>query len=144
MDRIIWSLVLSTTVLSAGHHVDHALRHHIGWPLSNHVTPFTYALFVYVAIAVGAVLSWRRVVGPGFWAILAAIGICFIGFTHFGPFAEDPPALFVRDYGGDQTKALLATIWLWMFLASLFTAMVYSAWRWSALRQRAAEPRLAH
>jgi hypothetical protein len=109
VDRIIWSLAASTAILSFGHHVDHALRHKIGWPLSHHVTPFTYALGIYVAIGVGAVLSKCGVVGPGYWAILALIGIVFVVGTHYGPFADDPPSTFAAAYGS-ETKATLAII----------------------------------
>jgi hypothetical protein len=135
MDRIIWSFVGSTTVLSIGHHIDHALRHKMGWPLVHEVTPFTYALGFYVAIAIGAPLSTRGVVGPGFWAIVAMIGLAFLVPSHYGPIAEDPTSMFASAYGS-QTKGMIALIWLWIFLLTLTIALVYCAYRWAVLRRQ--------
>ena len=51
-----------TTALAALHHIDHVLRHdHSGWPFRPEVTPFTYSLTVYVAIAIVLVArGWPR------------------------------------------------------------------------------------
>lgn len=142
MNRTIWILVVLTTMFSLGHHVDHALRHHAGWPVENRVTPFTLALGIYVAIAIGTVLSRRGIVGPGFWSILAAIGVAFITLTHFGPFAEDPPARFASEYGS-QTKGMMSLIWLCGFEITLAVAMIYSGYRWMLLRRRTLAPEVA-
>jgi hypothetical protein len=142
MDRIVWSLVALTTIFSVGHHIDHASRHLIGWPLNDHVTPFSYGLGFYVLIIVGSILSRRGVIGPGFWAILAGVGLLFIGGSHYGPFANDPPSTFAAAYGS-QTKATFATLWLWGFLLSLAGAMVYSGRRWAMLRRQSLSPSVA-
>ena len=136
MDKTIWRLVVLITICSIGHHVDHALRHRAGWPLTDHVTPYTYALGAYVAVIIGSILTRRGVVGPGYWSLLALAGALFIGLTHYGPAAEDPPSAFAAQYGS-QTKAAMATVLLWVFLTSLVTATVYSGRRWMILRQRA-------
>src|SRR3954466_15675595 len=107
MDRVVWTLVWVNLVLSAGHHVDHALRHHVGWPLSPHVTPFTHALAVYVFIIVGAVLSRRGRGGPGYWSILAVVGFVFIVGTHFGPYAEDPVSKVMSEHA-TRMRGMLA------------------------------------
>ena len=136
MDRTIWRLVVLITICSIGHHVDHALRHHAGWPLTDHVTPYTYALGAYVLVIAGSILTRRGVVGPGYWSLFALGGALFIGLTHYGPGAEDPPSAFAAQYGS-ETKAAIAIAWLWLFLASLVTATVYCGRRWMILRQRA-------
>ena len=135
MDKIIWSFVASNTLFSIGHHVDHTLRHKIGWPLNHDVTPFTFALGVYVAVVAGTLLSRRGVVGPRYWAILSGIGVAFVAGTHYGPFADDPPSAFTAAYGS-HTYATLATVWLWLFLLSLTAATLYCASRWAILRHR--------
>jgi hypothetical protein len=143
MDRIIWSFVACNTIFSVGHHIDHSLRHKIGWPLNHEVTPFTFALGVYVAVVGGALLSRRGVVGPGYWAILSGIGVAFVGGTHYGPFADDPPSAFAAAYRS-QTSATFATVWLWLFLLSLIAATLYCAWRWAILHQRTGVASAAH
>lgn len=142
MNRAIWILVVLTTIFSLGHHVDHALRGHAGWPVQDRVTPFTLFLGIYVAIAIGALLSRRGTVGPGFWSILAAIGFAGITLTHFGPVADDPPARFASEYGS-QTKGMISLIWLCGFEITLAVAMIYSGYRWMMLRSRAPAPEVA-
>ena len=142
MNRAIWTLVVLNTIFSLGHHVDHALRHHAGWPVESKVTPFTWFLGIYVAIAIGTVLSRRGMVGPGFWSILAAIGFVGITFTHFGPVAEDPPALFASEYGS-QIKGMISLIWLCLFEVSLLAAVIYPGYRWMVLRRGAVVPEIA-
>ena len=55
-------LALWTTALGVLHHLDHVLRvNHSGWPFIAEVTPFTYSLAVYPAIAVLlAARGWPR------------------------------------------------------------------------------------
>jgi hypothetical protein len=133
MNRKVWILVVFNTIFSLGHHVDHAVRHHIGWPLSHEVTPFTHALGIYVFILVGTILTRRGVVGPGYWSILAMIGIVFIVGTHFGPLAEDPVSAVMSEHA-TRTRGLIAVTWLVLFVTSLVTAAAYSGWRWAKLR----------
>lgn len=142
MNRKIWTLVVLTVILSVGHHVDHALRHHAGWPVESQVTPFTYFLGIYVAIAIGTILSHRGTVGPGFWAILAAIGFLGITLTHFGSVAEDPPSLFASAYG-IQVKGTIALIWLGLFELALATDFMYCGYRWTVLRKQTRASELA-
>lgn len=56
-------LALWTTLLGVLHHLDHVLRvNHSGWPFLADVTPFTYSLTVYPAIAVLlAARGWPRI-----------------------------------------------------------------------------------
>ena len=53
---------LVTLGLAVLHHIDHVLRvDHSGWPFTSAVTPFTYSLLVYVAIAIVlAARGWPR------------------------------------------------------------------------------------
>jgi hypothetical protein len=143
MNRIIWGFVVTTTIFSIGHHLDHAFRHHkVGWPFSDHFTGFSVALLFYVGILIGVILTRRGLIGPGFWSILAAVGFVYIVGSHYGPVAEDPPSFYSAEYGS-SVKGALALTWLILFLLSLLGAAVYSARRWAMLRQRTPAPSVA-
>jgi hypothetical protein len=67
-NRILYSLIFLAMFMSLGHHIDHVIRgNHVGWPLTHHVTPFTYSLGVYPLIFLGPYLYASGRVGPGFW-----------------------------------------------------------------------------
>ena len=136
MDRTIWILVVLNTILTFGHHVDHVVRHRVGWPLDDHVTAFTFSLGFYVLIGVGVVLTRRGVVGPGFWSLLAASGFLFIGLLHFSPIAIDPIDMIVHDYP-TRTGAAIALTWVALLVLALGYAAVYAGMRWAALRREA-------
>lgn len=135
MDRRLWLLVAATTALGLGHHVDHLIRgNHVGWPVIAEVTPFTWSLGFYPVILLGVVLSHRGVAGPGFWALLTAAGFFFVGLSHFGPVAAEPPADIVGAYRS-PLAGRLALAWLAVFLVFLLGTALYGARRWSERRQ---------
>jgi hypothetical protein len=71
MTKRLYLLVVITTRMTLGHHIDHIIRgNHVGWPFSPTVTPFTLSLAVYPAVAAGLYLSRKAQVGPGYWALL--------------------------------------------------------------------------
>ena len=139
LTRRLSVLLVMATVFSVGHHVDHIIRgNHVGWPLIDRVTPFTYSLGVYPLILLGLVLTrWRRV-GAGFWALLAGAGLLFVGLVHFGPLALEPPEDIVGPYRS-RVAGWLALGWLVALLAILGVTAVYSALLW---RRAARERRL--
>ena len=71
-DRLAEALVALALALSLGHHLDHVLRgQHLGWPLTDEVTPFTYSLVIYPLALLGFVLTRTGRAGPGYWALLS-------------------------------------------------------------------------
>ena len=130
MTRRLWLLVALATLFGFGHHVDHLIRgNHVGWPVSAAVTPFTYSLAVYPLIALGAALARRGRVGAGYWAILSAAGLLFVGALHFGPFAVEPPADILGPYRS-RVAGWLALGWLVLFLAVLGVTALYATVLW--------------
>lgn len=68
--RVFYGLIYLAAFMSLGHHVDHMIRgNHVGWPLTEQATPFTYSLGIYPLIALGLFLYSSGRVGPGFWAL---------------------------------------------------------------------------
>lgn len=127
--------MLLAIVFSVGHHVDHVVRgNHVGWPLIEQVTPFTYSFAVYPMILVGLFLSLRRRLGPGFWALLSVAGFLFVGLLHFGPFAVEPPADIIGPYASPWAgRAALG--WLVLFLLCLAGTAAYSTVLWARARR---------
>jgi hypothetical protein len=79
-------LLTLSTVLGLLHHTDHVLRgDHSGWPFTDHVTPFTYSLVVYLFLLI-AFLAARR---PGLAAICVAV---VLGLTQFSHLVFELPA----------------------------------------------------
>lgn len=117
MTRRLWALTAWATLLALGHHVDHLLRGHTGWPLTSEVNPFTLSLLVYPAIALGVVLTLRRVVGPRFWAALAGGGAIFVLAVHLGAGGDSIAA--IPDAYGSPVLGLAAVVELVLFIAVL-------------------------
>ena len=130
-NKTLYGLVLLATFMSLGHHVDHVLRgNHTGWPLTPEPTPFTYSFGFYPLIAVGLYLYKKERVGAGFWAVLSAVGILFVGLTHFGPLAAEPPADILSPYES-AIAGWLALSWLVAFLLILGTITIYGTYVWA-------------
>lgn len=61
----LFKLALLAGAFGIGHHIDHVLRgNHVGWPLIDEATPFTYSLGIYPFIVVGLYLHLRGRIGP--------------------------------------------------------------------------------
>jgi hypothetical protein len=136
-------LVAVVTLLGLAHHVDHIVRgNHVGWPLTPRVTGFTYSLVVYPLIALGAYLWVRGRAGPGYWALLSAAGFAFVGLTHLGPFALEPPRDIIEVY---PSRALgwAAFGLLVVFLTALAAAAAYATALWQRERPAGREGRAA-
>lgn len=105
------TLIAASTLFSIGHHVDHILRgNHVGWPLIPPVTPFTQSLGFYPVIAVGYLFYLKSKVGYAFWSILAGVGLGFVGLTHLGSVAREPPRDILGAYAS-PLAGLVAFLW---------------------------------
>lgn len=134
-DSVLYGLIALAGLLSVGHHLDHAIRgNHLGWPLTAEVTPFTYSLGVYPLILLGLFLYRSRRVGPGYWALLSGAGVLFVGATHFGPAALEPPADIIALYE-PRLIGWFAFAWLVVFVAVLVGLGLYGAYWWSRQRR---------
>lgn len=133
-DKVLYRLTYLAAFMSLGHHVDHVIRgNHVGWPITDHATPFTYSLIVYPLIVLGLFLYRSGRVGPGFWMFLSGSGALFVAAIHFGPTAVEPPAEIINLYE-PRILGLFAFAWLVVFFAVLVVTFVYEARSW--LRRR--------
>ena len=131
----LYRLVFLATLMSVGHHIDHAIRgNHVGWPLTAQPTPFTYSLGVYPLILLGLFLYRSKRVGPGYWALLSGSGALFVAAIHFGPAAVEPPADIIDLYE-PRIIGWLAFAWLVAFVAALAASSLYEGYAWFRLRR---------
>lgn len=133
--RTLYGLIYLAAFMSLGHHIDHAIRgNHVGWPLTEHVTPFTYSLGVYPLILLGLYLYRSGKVGPGYWALLSGSGALFVAAIHFGPAAVEPPADIINLYE-PRIVGWLAFAWLVVFVMVLVVTSLYEGYAWSRQRR---------
>lgn len=136
-NRILYGLIFLATLMSLGHHIDHVIRgNHVGWPLTEHVTPFTYSLGVYPLILLGLYLYASGRVGEGYWAILSGSGALSVAWIHFAPAAVEPPADIINLYE-PRLIGWLAFFWLVVFVMVLGGTCIYELRSWFAQRNRA-------
>ena len=134
-------LIYLAAVLSLGHHVDHVIRgNHVGWPLTEQATPFTYSLGVYPLIALGLYLSFRRSSGSGYWLVLSGAGAVFLAAVHLGPTAIEPPEDIIDQYSS-PLPGWLAFGWLLALIAVLVLLFVYETRQWRRDRRGAPSSR---
>lgn len=128
--RMLYGFIFLAAFMSLGHHIDHAIRgNHVGWPLTEHPTPFTYSLGIYPLIILGLFLYRSGRVGPGFWALLSGLGTLFVAAIHFGPLAVEPPADIIVLYE-PRIVGWFAFAWLVVFVAVLVVTFVYEVRSW--------------
>ena len=129
---ILDRLVVLTTALTAGHHVDHVIRgNHIGWPFSSQATPFTLSLAVYPAVLLGLYLQRRGRTRPLYWAVLWGAMTLLAASVHL-PLNEQSETM--GDIIGPYASPLagwIAFSWLVVLItAALMTCVVAAkAWR---------------
>ncbi|HEV2070888.1 MAG TPA: hypothetical protein VGR26_13940 [Acidimicrobiales bacterium] len=119
-----YRLVLVITGLGLAHHVDHVVRDVTGWPLAGGFNPFSASLFVYPVILAGLVLSRRRRVGAGFWALLAGGAALFMLAVHVGPTAGDSVTTIPEQHGS-PVAGVAALVVLGLFVAALVAHCVH-------------------
>jgi hypothetical protein len=135
-NKTLYGLIYLAAFMSLGHHIDHIIRgNQVGWPLTEHVTPFTYSLGVYPLILLGLYLYRSGKVGPGYWTLLSGSGALFVAAIHFGPAAIEPPADIINMYE-PRIVGWLAFAWLVVFVSVLVVTSLYEGYSW--LRQRRA------
>ncbi len=135
-NNTLYGLVLLATFMSVGHHLDHVLRgNHVGWPLTEHPTPFTYSFGVYPLILLGLYLYGSGKVGAGYWALLTGSGALFLAAIHFGPTAVEPPADIINLYE-PRIVGWFAFAWLVALVAVLAATSLNAGYSW--FRQRRA------
>ena len=131
--KTVYGLVVLATLMSIGHHVDHIIRgNHVGWPLTAHLTPFTYSLGVYPLILLGLYLYRSKRVGPGYWPLLSGAGALFVAAIHFGPTAVESPSDIIALYE-PRIIGWLAFAWLVIFVAVLVVNSLYEGYAWYRL-----------
>ncbi len=131
-----YRLILLAAVLSLGHHLDHLVRGtHVGWPLTEEVTPFTYSLVVYPLLLLGLALSRSGRVGPGSWLLLSGGGAVFLAAVHLAPGALEPPGDVVSGYAS-APLGWLALAELLALLGVLLAHATYAGHAWRRGRQR--------
>jgi hypothetical protein len=128
-------LIYLAAALSLGHHADHVIRgNHIGWPLTEQPTPFTYSLLVYPLILLGLFMSRAGRANTGYWLLLSGPGAVFLSVVHFGPAAVEPPADIIGEYAS-PLAGWLAFGWLLALIAALVVLFVHEAFVWRHHRQ---------
>lgn len=122
--------------MSFGHHLDHIIRgNHVGWQLTDEVTPLTYSFGVYPLIIAGLYLYRSGRVAPGYWALLAGFGAIFLTVIHFGPNAIEPPADIINLYE-PRVIGWFAFAWVVVLVAVLAASSIYEARLWPRQRDR--------
>ena len=92
------TLAAVATVLGALHHTDHTIRgNHVGWPVTDQVTPFTPSLLVYVLLIGGIYFTRRGLAGARYWFFASAVMLALVLSVHFNPAPEGES---VRDIYG--------------------------------------------
>ena len=136
MTRKLYVLILITTAMTLGHHVDHIIRgNHVGWPFSPTPTPFTLSLAVYPAVLGGLYLARNGKVGPGFWAVLWGAMTLLAASVHL-PLSENSETAgdIINPYAS-PIAGWAAFLWL-LALVVMATVTFFESWRlWSHRRR---------
>jgi hypothetical protein len=131
--RRLLTPAVAVTLLGMLHHIDHAIRgNHVGWPLIDRVTPFTFSLGLYLLLVPGIYLTLRGKAWAGYWLITGLVTLALVTWVHFGP---SPDAESLPEIYGPYDNAVLglaAVANLFALIASLVALLV------AALRARSA------
>ena len=107
-----WLLIAAACVTAFGllHNLDHAIRgYHIGWPLSDTLTPFTFSLLIYAFLLPGMFFTVRGRLGAGYWLAVGLAGLALVTFVHFVPTAtQESPAVIYDSWPGRPVIGALA------------------------------------
>jgi len=125
------ALVVLAAVLNLGHTTDHVVRGDLRWPLSLESAPFILiSLAIYTVVAGGLYLYAKGRIGPGFWAILASVGVAFGWLAHFSRFTDQPPAYILGAYQS-VAAGWLALLGLVALMLVLIVTAVYAGYLWA-------------
>ncbi len=79
----------AVTGFGLAHHLDHSIRgNHVGWPLADTPTPFTFSLLIYAFLLPGIVLTAHGRLWAGYWLAVGLAGLALVTFVHFVPTAD--------------------------------------------------------
>lgn len=130
-DRRTFRLVVLSTALGLGHHIDHVVRgNHVGWPVSPEINEFTYGLLLYPMIVIGLYLTAADRVGAGYWAAVGVIGFVLLAWVHL---TVEPPGDIIEPYLPSNV-GYLAFLWLLGLLASTALLAAHSSRQWWRVR----------
>ncbi len=80
------ALACLTAGFGAMHHADHIARaNHVGWPLIEQVTPFTFSLLLYPLLLFGVWGTLRRKLSPWYWVIVSVAFAGLVTWVHGTP-----------------------------------------------------------
>ena len=130
VSRVVYLTMAVSTLLGLAHHVDHIVRgNHVGWPITGHVTPFTYSLAIYPLVAVGLYLTLSGRAGNRYWAGFFACSAAMLAYFHVSPWAVEPPGDVILPYA-DPAVGYLAFAVLCALIASVYLGSLYAAAAW--------------
>jgi len=130
-DKRLITLVVLATIFSLGHSVDHVVRGDFSWPLTLESVPFIIiSLAIYAIIGFGLYLYLKNKVGPGFWAIVAGVGVAFGWLGHFSPFTAQPPQYILSAYESVAAGWLALGCLVALMLVLIITA-IYAEYLWA-------------
>jgi len=130
------ALVVVTTLMTLGHHVDHVIRgNHIGWPFAQALTPFTLSLAVYPAVIAGFYLTRRGQAGPLYWAVLWGAMTLLAASVHL-PLSEQSETMshIINPYPS-PIVGWIAFLWLTGLVVVALLTCVTAARVWSQQRR---------
>ena len=135
-DKKLVALIVVGAVLYLGHAADHVIRGDVPWPPGAESLAFILvSLAIYALIGFGLYFYRKNKIGPGFWAIFAALGAAFGWLGHYSPFAQQPPRYLLDAYrsawaGGLAVACLLA------LMLTLIAGTIYAGYLWAQGRAR--------
>ena len=116
---------IAVTVFGVLHHIDHSIRgNHVGWPLIDRVTPFTYSFGVYLLLLPGIYLTLRGKAWSGYWLVTGLITLGLVTWVHFGPSPEAESLPEIYGPYGNAVLGIIAVADLFALIASLLALLV--------------------
>ena len=130
-DKKLSIAIVLIIVLVVGHDIDHFVRGDFRAGSAAEALPIVLVTVAkYAAFGLGLFLYLRNSVGPGFWAVLAGIGVVLGWLAHFSPFSGQPPQVIYRVYGSPVWGSL-AVAWLVALMLLLIATVLYALYLWA-------------
>lgn len=129
----------SVLILAVLHLVDHALRgervhdhglnpawDHSGWPFKTAVTPYTFSLFLVLAIlTVGLWGTYAGRLRAGYWLGAAVVLGALVTYVHFVPTAQqETPGIIFRSWMGLTAMGIAAVAVTFAIVVMLLILMI--------------------
>jgi hypothetical protein len=130
MTRWLGLLIVTATLLGMAHHIDHIIRgNHVGWPVTQHVNPFTYSLAIYPLLAVGVYLTLTDRDATRYWLGFLTLSAAMLAYFHLSPWAVEPPGDVILPYANPAFGYLAFAILL-ALIAAVTLGAVYAGVLW--------------